>query len=157
MPLLTFLAVLVLHALYVRHISATVADGWADTGIKETELWGLKPYLQAQDYYLGFSYALGLAFAVWSVGQSILSRRAAMAAGAAGSLTLVGVFMAAGCFLLGCCGSPLLAVYVGLFGVKALGVGKPLMALVTLLSVGCGYWCLSRRFAHGSCGDRGCN
>jgi hypothetical protein len=62
-----------------------------------------------------------------------------------GGLTLVGVLMAGGCFLIGCCGSPMLAVYVSLFGAKALSVGKPLTALVTLVSVGCGYWCLSRR------------
>jgi hypothetical protein len=43
----------------------------------------------------------------------------------------------------------MLAVYLSLFGVKALGLGKPLMALVTLVSVSCGYWCLSRRFARG--------
>ena len=53
-----------------------------------------------------------------------------------------------GCFLIGCCGSPMLAVYVTLFGSRALGVGKPLTALVTLVSVDCGYWCLSRRLAH---------
>ena len=44
----------------------------------------------------------------------------------------------------------MLAVYLSLFGAKALGLGKPLMALVTLVSVGCGYWCLSRRLARGS-------
>jgi hypothetical protein len=68
---------------------------------------------------------------------------------AVGGITLVGVLMAGGCFLIGCCGSPMLAVYVSLFGSRALGVGKPLTALVTLVSVSCGYWCLSRRLAHG--------
>jgi len=58
--------------------------------------------------------------------------------------------MAGGCFLIGCCGSPMLAVYLSLFGAKALGLGKPLMALVTLVSVSCGYWFLSRRFTRGS-------
>ena len=55
--------------------------------------------------------------------------------------------MAGGCFLIGCCGSPMLAVYLSLFGAKALGLGKPLMALVTLVSVNCGYWYFSRRLA----------
>lgn len=59
--------------------------------------------------------------------------------------------MASGCFLLGCCGSPMLGVYLALFGAKALGAGKPLMAGITLLSTGCGYWCLSRRFSRGGC------
>jgi hypothetical protein len=66
--------------------------------------------------------------------------------------------MAGGCFLIGCCGSPMLAVYLSLFGAKALGLGKPLMALVTLISVSCGYWCLSRRLARGStCMDDCCS
>ena len=76
-------------------------------------------------------------------------QRVAAGGAAVGGITLVGVLMAGGCFLIGCCGSPMLAVYVSLFGSRALGVGKPLTALVTLISVSCGYWCLSRRLAHG--------
>ena len=66
--------------------------------------------------------------------------------------------MAGGCFLIGCCGSPMLAVYLSLFGAKALGLGKPLMALVTLVSVSCGYWYFSLRLARGStCMDDCCS
>jgi len=64
--------------------------------------------------------------------------------------------VASGCFLLGCCGSPMLGVYLALFGAMALGAGKPLMAGITLLSTGCGYWCLSRRLAKGGCADNCC-
>ncbi|HXG23291.1 MAG TPA: hypothetical protein VNJ09_01955, partial [Chthonomonadales bacterium] len=146
MPAVVFVGVFVAHALYVRHMSAAPADGWADADLMQTGgPWGLGPYFQAQDYFMGFSYALGTAFAVWAIVQFVRSRRAAMAAGAAGSVTLVGILMTAGCFLVGCCGSPMLGVYAGIFGAKALGVGKPLMAGITLASVGCGYWCLSRR------------
>lgn len=53
--------------------------------------------------------------------------------------------MIAGCFLIGCCGSPMLPIYIGLFGAKALQLGKPLMALISVVSVGCAYWCISRR------------
>ena len=66
-----------------------------------------------------------------------------------GGITLVGVLMAGGCFLIGCCGSPMLAVYVSLFGSRALGVGKPLTALVTLVSVGCGTGAFRADLAHG--------
>jgi hypothetical protein len=79
------------------------------------------------------------------------------AGAAAGGVTLVGALMAGGCFVIGCCGSPMLAVYVSLFGAKALGLGKPLMALVTLISISCSYWCLSRRLARGTtCMDDCC-
>lgn len=159
LPLAIFILIMVLHALYIRHVSAapTDSDGFADSGITDSAgFQGLGPYWAAQDYYLGFSYALGAAFAVWATAQFVCTRQAAMAVGAAGSVTLVGVLMAAGCFLLGCCGSPMLGVYLALFGAKFLGAGKPIMALVTLISTGCGYWCLSRRFAKGGCVDDCC-
>ena len=159
LPMATFILVIILHALYIRHVSVapTDSDGFADSGITDnTGFLGLGPYWAAQDYYLGFSYALGVAFAVWATAQFVRTRQAAMVAGAAGSVTLVGILMAAGCFLLGCCGSPMLGVYLALFGAKSLGAGKLIMALVTLLSVGCGYWCLSRRFAQGGCADDCC-
>ena len=159
MPMTTFILVMTLHALYIRLISAapTDSDGFADSGITDSAgFLGLGPYWAAQDYYLGFSYALGAAFAVWATVQFVRTRQAAMAAGAVGSVTLVGVLMAGGCFLLGCCGSPMLGVYLALFGAKFLGAGKPLMALVTLLSVGCGCWCLSRRFVRGGCAEGDC-
>jgi len=154
-PAAVFLLVFVLHALYLRHVAAAPASGWADTGIADTSAFGFGPYLRAQDYFLGFSYALGAAFAAWAVAQFSRRRQAALAAGAVGSLTLVGLLMAGGCFLIGCCGSPMLGVYLGIFGAKALGVGKPLTAAITLFSTGCGYWCLSRRWAD-CCADSCC-
>lgn len=132
LPLFSFAVVFILHALYLRRLAALPTDGWADSNlVADSSLWGLKPYLEGQDYFMGFSYALGAAFAVWAVGQFIFSRQKAAAAGAAaGSLTLVGALMAGGCFLIGCCGSPMLGVYMGIFGAKALGAGKPLMAVI---------------------------
>lgn len=157
MPVIMFLAVFVGHAFYVRYQAAVPAEGWADVGVGYGRLLGFEAYINEQDYYLGFSYALGVAFAAWAVSQFIKTRQAAMATGAVGSVTFVGVLMAGGCFLIGCCGSPMLGVYLGLFGAKALGFGKPLMALVTLISVGWGYWYLSRRVARGLCTDASCN
>lgn len=151
-----FLGVFAGHAFYLSRIAASPTAGWADGEVMDTGFWGLGAYVQGHDYYLGFSYALGAAFTVWAVGQFLRSRQAAMAAGAVGSVTLVGVLMAAGCFMIGCCGSPMLGVYMGIFGAKALGVGKPLMALVTLLSVGFGYWYLSRRSKREICRDSSC-
>ncbi len=155
LPLLVFLGVYGSHAYYLSHIVAAPTKGWANSEIMNTGLLGLGPYLQAQDYYTGFSYALGAAFVAWAIGRFLRFRQAAMAAGAAGSITFVGVLMAAGCFMIGCCGSPMLGVYLGIFGAKTLGAGKPLMALVSLVSVGIGYWYLSRR-AKKICLERSC-
>jgi hypothetical protein len=155
LPSTVFLGVMVVHALYIRQQAATPAEGWADVGVGSGAWWGFAPYITEQDYLLGISYALGAAFSVWALGQYLRTRQAAMAAGAAGSITMVGILMAAGCFLIGCCGSPMLGVYLGLFGAKALGIGKPLMAAVTALSVGWGYWYLRRKSAT-TCCDKNC-
>lgn len=156
LPLAVFLAVLLGHAFYLRQQAAAPTEGWADVGVGGGAWWGFAPYINGQDYLLGISYALGAAFSAWALNQYLRTRQAAMAAGAAGSITLVGVLMTAGCFLIGCCGSPMLGVYLGLFGAKALGIGKPLMAVVTVLSVAWGYWYLRRRLATGSCCDESC-
>ena len=152
-PAGVFLTIFVAHALYVGACAASAPSGWSDFGMSATASGplGLGAYWRGQDYFIGFSYALGASFAAWALTRCISFRRARVAAGGAavGGITLVGVLMAGGCFLIGCCGSPMLAVYVSLFGARALGVGKPLTALVTLVSVSCGYWCLSRRLAHG--------
>ncbi|MBT0663106.1 hypothetical protein KI809_02230 [Geobacter pelophilus] len=154
LPSLVFVIVLATHALYLRHQAAVPAEGWADVGVGNGDWWGFGLYITEQDYLLGLSYALGAAFSVWALSQYLKTRQAAMAAGAAGSITLVGVLMATGCFLIGCCGSPMLGVYLGLFGAKALGIGKPLMATVTVLSVGWGYWYLRRKLATACCDTR---
>ena len=156
-PFVIFLMVFCGHAFYLRYQAAVPADGWADVGVGYGEMWGFKSYITEQDFYLGFSYALGAAFTAWAVEQFIRTRQAAMATGAVGSVTFVGVLMAAGCFLIGCCGSPMMGVYLGLFGAKALGIGKPLMAVVTIISVGWGYWYLSRPATKGLCTGDECN
>ncbi len=153
---LAFVGVYTAHAFYLSRIAATPMAGWANNEIMDTGLLGLGPYLQGQDYYTGFSYALSAAFAAWAIGRFLRSRQASIAAGAAGSITFVGILLAAGCFMIGCCGSPMLAIYLGVFGAKAMGIGKPLMALVSLFSVGIGYWYLSRRARKELCPDSSC-
>ena len=152
-PTIVFVAIFVAHALYVGACAVAAPSGWSDFGMSAnaTGPFGLGAYWRGQDYFISFSYALGASFAAWALTRCISLRQARVAAGGAalGGITLVGVLMAGGCFLIGCCGSPMLAVYVSLFGSRALGVGKPLTALVTLVSVSCGYWRLARRLAHG--------
>jgi uncharacterized membrane protein len=156
LPPLVFVIVYAAHAFYLSRIVTTPVEGWADSEVMDTGFLQLGLYFQGQDYFMGFSYALGAAFAAWAFGKFLRSRQAAMAAGAAGSVTFVGVLIATGCFMIGCCGSPMLGVYLGIFGAKALGVGKPLMALVSLGSVGIGYWYLSRRIKKEICLGSSC-
>ena len=157
LPALVFALIFVGHALYVGARATAAPDGWTDFGIgaEAAGPLGLGAYWRGQDYFVSFSYALAAAFAAWALGRSIPLRQGKVAAG---GVTLVGALMASGCFLIGCCGSPMLAIYLSLLGAKALGLGKALMALVTLMSVSCGYWCLSRRLARGSaCLDDCCS
>lgn len=156
LPPLVFVIVYSAHAFYLSRIVAAPMDGWARNEAMNTGFLGLEPYLQSQDYYMGFSYALGAAFTAWAVGRFLRLRQAAMGAGAAGSVTFVGALIATGCFIIGCCGSPMLGVYLGIFGAKALGIGKPLMALVSLFSVVGGYWYLSRYPKRKICLDSSC-
>jgi len=157
---LFLLAVFVAHALYSGFWAGSAPAGWADLDVSSHAVGplGLWAYVRTQDYFVGFSYALAAAFAAWALSRCISSRGKAGTTGVAvGSITLVGVLMASGCFLIGCCGSPMLAIYLSLFGSRVLGFAKPLTALITLVSVGCGYWCLSRRFARGECVDACCS
>jgi hypothetical protein len=57
----------------------------------------------------------------------------------------MGALYAVGCFALGCCGSPMLPIYLSLLGGKLVGVGGPLMFGLTLLSVGIGFVILRRK------------
>ena len=160
LPAFVFLAVFVAHALYAGFCAGATPAGWADLDVSSSAVGplGLLAYWRGQDYYVGFSYALGAAFATWALSRCISSHAKRGAAGlAAGSLTLVGILTASGCFLIGCCGSPMLAIYLSLFGTTVLGFAKPVTALITLASVSCGYWCLSRRFARGECVDACCS
>lgn len=160
LPALLFLAVFIAHALYSGFWAGSAPAGWADLDVSSSAVGplGLWAYFRGQDCFIGFSYALAAAFATWALSRCILSRgRQGTAGAAAGSVTLVGALMVSGCFLIGCCGSPMLAIYLSLFGAKVLGLTKPLTALITLVSVGCGYWCLSRRFSRGECVDACCS
>lgn len=56
-----------------------------------------------------------------------------------GGISFTSVFYFGGCFLLGCCGSPMFAVYLGLFGVSFLGFEKLILLMFTVTSVVIGY------------------
>jgi hypothetical protein len=140
---ITFVAVFVGHALYLRYLASASQKVWADNFNPSASFW--QTYLIGQDYFVSFSYALSAGFAVWATARFVYSRRRAAAVGAFGGVSLVTLLAAAGCFLIGCCGSPMLAVYISLFGSEAEGIGKPLMALISLLSIGGGYLYVVRR------------
>jgi hypothetical protein len=145
-----FVAVFLGHVLYLRYLTTAPQRGWADNFNPSASFW--QSYVIGQDYFVSFSYALSAGFAVWATTRFMYSRRRAAAVGAFGGVSLVTLLAAAGCFLIGCCGSPMLAIYVSLFGSKAAGVGKPLMAVISLLSI-CGGYLYVVRHSECNCTD----
>lgn len=135
-----FVGVLVLHAWYFVVQGKKLADRWAMTN--ETNY--LQLYVERSDYLVGASYALAIGFSVFALLRFLETRKKGFA-GLVGGITLTGVLYVAGCFLLGCCGSPMLAVYMTLFGSSFLGFTKPLTFALTLASIVVGYIWMERK------------
>ena len=137
-------AVLGAHFWIVSGPAPQTPSGLARYDFSAQQPLRLASYFNAGDYWLGFSYALATAFAAWCFLRVLYLRRQALASSAAG-LTLSGVLVAGVCFLTGCCGSPMLPLYLGLFGTQFLSVTKPLTFCITVLSILIGYaWMLKR-------------
>lgn len=116
-----------------------------DCGAPTVSPFPLQQYLATQDYWLGLSYGMSLAFAVVTFRRYRDERRCADRNLALGGATFSGLLAVAGCYLLGCCGSPMLAVYLSLFGAAFLSVVKPLVAALTGVSLLATWWWTTRR------------
>lgn len=98
-------------------------------------------YATTGGVWLGYCYGVAAGFGLWSALSWYSRRRAGFAA--AGGLTLSGAIAAFACFMTGCCGSPMLAVWVGLLGAAAapwLGPAAALLTTVSVAAVGYGMW-----------------
>ena len=139
-PLATFIAVFSLHASYSIWKGIQVSRKW----VQIEDINWLRVYLERRDYFLSLSYAMASAFTVYAFIR-FRERRRAGVAGVVGGLTLTGALYVGGCFLLGCCGSPMLAIYLGLFGSSFLGFAKPLVLILTTTSIAIGFFWLERK------------
>ncbi len=129
-PTAAFLAVLVLHFVWLGLFPEQDAAqaGWVILPVERT--W-FQRYLETQSYWLGYAYALSAAFGTAATIAFLRDRTCATRNAALGGVSLTGGLALAGCFLVGCCGSPMLAVWLGLFGTAFLPFAKPAIALVT--------------------------
>jgi hypothetical protein len=128
-----FFGIFLLHALYSLWKGVQVLNQWVHIeGITPLSL-----YIEGHGYVLGISYALAGAFTVYALLKFSESQKSA--AGVLGGFTLTGILYIGTCFLLGCCGSPMLAVYLSLVGSSFLGIAKPLVLVMTAISVVIGY------------------
>lgn len=136
---ISFLSVLFIHFAYSVWQIIETARKWKQVN-EVNPYW---QYFERQEFFLGLSFALTAAFTAYTITNFIEKRRLGIA-GTVGGLTLAGVLYFAGCFLTGCCGSPMLAVYLSLFGSSMLGFAKPLTAGLTAISVVVGFVWISK-------------
>ncbi len=101
-------------------------------------------YFQQLDFFIGLSYALAISFTVYAFFQFMALNKQCVE-GVIGGITLTGLLYFLGCFLIGCCGSPMLVVYLGFFGSSVLGFTKPLVFVITLISVTVGYFWIKKK------------
>lgn len=142
------------HAGYLVLRGEQIARQW----VALSDESALNHYLAQRDYLLSLSYGAVAAFTMYSLLRARANWKAG-AAGVFGGFTLASLLSIAGCWLVGCCGSPLLPVYLSLFGSSFAGFTKPLVFGLTLSSIGLSLWWMHRRSRRATCGcnDAGCN
>ena len=101
-------------------------------------------YLAGEGFWVGASYALVGCFIILALGKFRERRREALAGAAGGSLMAGGIY-AFGCFMLGCCGSPMAVVWLSFLGGRYANLGGVFLFLLTLLSTSAGFWMLNRK------------
>ena len=144
-PLAVFVAAFAVHVAWNCFFPDTPQSRWVDLEGSSPLVMAWQEYWTSGNYFLGLAYALPLAFALFAY-RSYRHVRACHAAGVTvGGITFSGVLAAAGCFLAGCCGSPMLAVYLALLGPRFLPFAKPLVFAFSFSSVTIGVLYLKRQ------------
>ena len=141
MPVGVFAAVWAAHYLWLAvfpETAGTAQSQWV-TFDSAPEVSDWQRYVASKSYLLGYVYALSLAFAASSYRlyrekKSCDARRVTV-----GSIGFSGMLGAGSCFLLGCCGSPMLGVYISLFGAGFAPLAKPAVAALSTVMIG-GTW-----------------
>lgn len=111
-------------------------------------------YIKGREYFLGLSYALSFAFIVFAFFKFKENRKNALKAAMVGGIFTVILWFL--CFLFGCCGSPMLIVYLNLLGISGLKVPKLVLLLMTVIFVVLGYTWLIKKSVKFCCDDRPC-
>lgn len=144
----TFIIIFTLHAGYSVWRSNIISSAWA--GRDGSALTG---YFTDGSYFLGYSYALAAALAAYGAARFLENNRQGLK-GIAGGVSGAGAVYLLGCFLIGCCGSPMLPVYLSLFGASFLKFTKPLTAALTTAFIYGGYLWMNRSERKRIKGDR---
>lgn len=145
LPAVVFAGVGILHLIWSGLFpeQSPLQDQWVVIPDPAHPSWTQR-YVETQSYWLGFSYALSFAFAAAALRRYREQRFCVSRNLAIGGVTFSGFLAMAGCYLLGCCGSPMLAVYLSLFGAAFLPLAKPLTALMTVVFISGSWWWMNR-------------
>jgi hypothetical protein len=145
-PLAIFFSIFLFHITYLSHSSkyGCFQNQSADL------ISGFKTYISHSDFYLGYSYSLAGSMTAYAVIVKLENRRCG-GVGIAGGISLLTIVYGVGCFFTGCCGSPLLPVYLSFFGAKVLGIAKPFIATISTISVIIGYIWISKKVSKTKC------
>lgn len=138
--IITFVLVFLSHLIYSIWKFSHVSKQWDQI----ESISFLLLYLNQQNYFLSYSYALFAAFTVYAL-LTFFQNLKKRVVGVISGFTLTGFLYVSGCFLLGCCGSPMLAVYLALFGSSFIRFTKPLTAIITTASVSAGYFWINKK------------
>lgn len=145
LPASVFFVVLAAHFVWLGFFPEQdpVQDRWVSVPTVE-QPWAER-YVSAQGYWLGLSYAMSLAFAAFALRRYLEQRSASSKWSAVGSVSFSGVLAVAACYMAGCCGSPMLVVYLNLFGAAFLPFAKPLVTVITAASLFASWWWFIRQ------------
>lgn len=110
-----------------------------------TENSWFRSYIEADSYWLGYSYALSAAFAAAAFYNYLKSPCRSSRTFVIGGISLSGFLAVAGCFLIGCCGSPMFVVWLNIFGATFIPFAKPFIALVTTITIAVAWWWMLQR------------
>jgi hypothetical protein len=138
--LVAFFTVLAAHIAYFAWAATQAHNVWVQP---EDAVW-LANYFSNQDYMVGISYALAGAFTVYAF-LKLSERRERGIVGMLSGVTLTGFLYFGVCFFTGCCGSPMLAVYLSVLGPSFLGFTKPIILMITILSITGSYFWMERK------------
>lgn len=143
LPLAVFISVLLIHFLWNGYSPYEEAQAqWVE--IENTPPWWWS-YFSSQDYFLGFSYGISFAFTAVAFRSYREKSFCNSSKFAFGGLSFSGALAIAGCFIVGCCGSPMLLVYSSMFGMKYANLAKPLVAALTSLIVAVSWFWMKKK------------
>ncbi|HEX9746292.1 MAG TPA: hypothetical protein VGB30_12775 [bacterium] len=154
-PLIVFAGVFLVHYIWIgtHPAEAELQSRWAPVDDVVEQSW-MDRYIETKSFFLGYSYSLSLAFVSFAILKFIAFRENTARNAALGGITLTGFLAATGCFLIGCCGSPMLAVYASLLGASFLPFTGLIVAGITTLTIGFAYLWMNRRLQ--KCCDESC-